>query len=252
MKQTMKITNTINRTRKEPLVAIVIFNWNGGQKIIDCLTSVKKTTYQNYKIILVDNHSTNDSIQELHKIQPKMSVIRLDDNYGYTIGTNVGWRYGLNTLHAEYICAMDSDIVTVDQNWLTTVIGELEQKKERGIACAKLVFPDNRVQMLYYERNRPHYQEQDIGQYDFVREVKGVGGACIVIKRSVIEKIGYYDENFFYGPNDLDYCFRARKAGFKVVYVGTAKAVHIGAPHILPQIEQRYIFHKAKEIRYLL
>lgn len=221
------------KSKKFPLVAIVVVNWNGGQKIIDCLTTLKKTKYPNYKVILVDNNSTNDSIIKLIKIQPHMSVLKLDDNYGYTIGTNVGWKYGLNKLGADYICAMDSDIVTVDPLWLDKVINELEKKNKRGIACAKLVFPDNRVQMLFYERYRPNYQEQDRGQYDFIREVKAVGGACIVIKKKVIKTIGYYDENFFYGPNDLDYCFRAQKKGFKVVYVGIAKVVHIGSASYL-------------------
>ncbi len=214
---------------KQPLVAIVIVNWNGGQTVVNCIKSLGLTSYPNYKVILVDNGSTDDSLERILKILPSMQVIKLDKNYGYTIGTNVGWRYGLKKLKADYICAMDSDIVTVQKNWLDLEIKELEKSPKRGISCGKLIFPDGRVQLLYHEREHSEYLERDVGQYNFIRETKAVGGACIIIKKSTIEKIGYYDEQFFYGPNDVDYCFRANQAGFKVIYNGLAKSIHVGS-----------------------
>ena len=214
---------------KQPLVAIVIVNWNGGQTVINCIKSLAMTSYPNYKVVLVDNGSTDDSLEKILKILPDMQVIRLPKNYGYTVGTNVGWRCGLKKLKAEYICAMDSDIVTVQKNWLDIQIRELEKSADRGISCGKLIFPDGRVQLLYHEREHSEYLERDVGQYDFVRETRAVGGACIIIKKEVIKKIGYYDEHFFYGPNDVDYCFRANKLGFKVLYNGLAKSIHIGS-----------------------
>jgi len=215
--------------KKSPLVAIVIVNWNGGQTIINCIESLAKTTYPNYKVILVDNCSTDDSLEKILKLRPDMHIIKLPKNYGYTVGTNVGWLYGLKKLNADYICAMDSDIVTVQKNWIDLQIAELEKSPERGISCGKLIFPDGRVQLLYFEREHSAYLEKDVGQYDFVRETKAVGGACIIIKKEVIQKIGYYDENFFYGPNDIDYCFSANRAGFKVLYNGFAKSIHKGS-----------------------
>ncbi len=219
----------MNMVEKQPLVAIVIVNWNGGQTVINCIKSLGMTTYPNYKVILVDNGSTDDSLEKILKIRPDMHVIKLAKNYGYTIGTNTGWRYAINKLKADYICAMDSDIVTVQKNWLDLEAKELEKSKSYGISCGKLTFPDGRVQLLYYEREHSEYLEKDVGQYDFVRETKAVGGACIIIKKSVIDKLGYYDEHFFYGPNDIDYCFRANKSGFKVIYNGLAKSIHVGS-----------------------
>ncbi len=225
----MKSSKSKTSKVKKPLVAIVIVNWNGGQTIINCIKSLAMTDYPNYKVILVDNGSSDGSLEKIIKINPEMEVIKLDKNYGYTIATNVGWRFGLKKLKADYICAMDSDIVTVQRNWLSLEINELEKSNERGIGCGKLTFPDGRVQLLYFEREHSQYLEKDVGQYDFVRETKAVGGACIIIKKEVIQKIGYYDEHFFYGPNDIDYCFRANKAGFKVIYNGYAKSIHVGS-----------------------
>jgi len=215
--------------KKQPLVCIVIVNWNGGEKIKNCLKSLKKTKYLNYKIILVDNGSKDNSIKELLKIIPNMDIIRLDKNYGYTIGTNQGWKYALNKYDADYICAMDSDIVTIQPNWLDLEIKELEKNEEYGIICGKLIFEDGRVQLLFLGRNPKGWKEKDNGQYDFIKEVPAVGGACIIIKNSVIKKIGYYDESFFYGPNDLDYCLRAKKTGFKTIYYGKVKIIHLGS-----------------------
>lgn len=214
---------------KKPLVAIVIVNWNGGQTVINCIESLALTDYPNFKVILVDNGSSDDSLEKILKIRPDMHVIKLVKNHGYTIGTNTGWRYGLDKLKADYICAMDSDIVTVQKNWLSLEIEELEKSGNYGVGCGKLTFPDGRVQLLFHEREHSQYIEKDIGQYDFIRETKAVGGACIIIKRKTIEKIGYYDEQFFYGPNDIDYCFRANQAGFKVIYNGFAKSIHVGS-----------------------
>ena len=217
------------KNQKKPLVAIVIVNWNGDQTVLNCMESLGKTEYSNYKVIFVDNGSTDGSLEKCLKIFPKMDVIKLKENKGYTVGTNVGWRYALDKYNADYICAMDSDIVTTQKNWLDLQINELEKSDKFGISCVKLLFPDGRVQFLYFERERSEYLEKDVGQYNFIRETKAIGGACIIIKRSVIEKLGYYDENFFYGPNDVDYCFRANESGFKVLYNGFAKATHVGS-----------------------
>ena len=238
--------------KKQPLVCIVIVNWNGGKKIINCITSLKKTLYPNYKVIFVDNGSNDNSVSKLKKINKNMDIILLQKNFGYTIATNIGWKYALKKYKADYICAMDSDIITIQNNWLNIQIKELEKSSDYGISSGKLLFPDGTLQLLFLERGKYWMKDNiDKGQYDFIKEVSAVGGACIIIKKSVIKKIGYYDENFFYGPNDLDYCLRARKAGFKVIYNGLSKSVHDGSSSYLasdntkifgPQAEGNIIF----------
>jgi GT2 family glycosyltransferase len=214
---------------KLPLVCIIIVNWNGGKVIEECISSlVKKTDYGNYKILLVDNGSTDESVKKLTKICPKMEVIKLSKNYGYTVGINAGWKHVLEKYDSDYVCNMNSDIITVQKDWLSIQIKELEKRKKSGISGGKLVFPDGRFQEMV-RKTRRNYSEMDEGQYDFVKEVPAVWGACLIIKKEVIKKIGYLDENFFYGPDDIDYCVRARNAGFKIIYNGFAKVVHIGA-----------------------
>jgi GT2 family glycosyltransferase len=109
------------------------------------------------------------------------------------------------------------------------MVDELEKDEKRGICGNKLVFPDGRLQLLYTDRKPKDFNEKDHGQYDFAREVTAVGGANMLIKAKMIREIGAIDENFFYGPDDIDYCLRAGKKGWKVVYTGLSKTIHLGS-----------------------
>ncbi|GEM_PF-2622735 len=215
--------------KKVPLVGIVIVNWNKKEMTGECLKSLEKTSYKNYKVILIDNGSTDGSITYLKKINKEITIIRLKENLGYTCGTNIGWKYAIEKLKADYICAMDNDIVTIQTKWLNLIIKELEKSDEYGIGSGKHIYKDGALQPPFINSDLKDSHQKDKGQYNFIKEVDGFGGPCIIIKRSTIEKIGYYDENFFYGPNDIDYCLRARKEGIKIIYNGFSKSIHIGS-----------------------
>lgn len=215
------------KKKLKPLVAIVIVNWNKKELTGNCLKTLKMTTYPNYKVILVDNGSNDGSNEYLKKINPNIDIIKLDKNYGYTIGTNVGWKYGIEELNADYICAMDNDIITIQKEWLDLIIDELQKYPTRGIGSGKHLFPDGRLQTPYIGADKTY--QMDTGKYDFIKEVPAFVGPAILIKKAVIKKIGFYDENFFYGPNDIDYCYRAEKAGYRLVYNGLSRSVHIGS-----------------------
>jgi len=108
------------------------------------------------------------------------------------------------------------------------MVNTLEKKEEYGICGNKLVFSDNTLQLLYIERAPKEYTLKDSGEFNFEKEVSAVGGAIMLIKKNVIKTIGGSDENFFFGPDDIDYCYRAKKAGFKILYNGCSKSVHLG------------------------
>lgn len=214
---------------KKPLVCIIIINWNGGKTTLDCLDSLQKTTYPNYKVIILDNGSKDGSDKIIEKNFKKFELLRSDKNLGYTAGINYAWSHCIKKYPVKYFCNMNNDIVTVQPEWLDLMVNQLEKSKENGICGNKLVFPDNRVQLLYLERPHTEYEEKDNGQYDYVKEVSAVGGANMLVKRNVVDAIGGSDENYFYGPDDIDYCFRARQRGFKVFYNGLSKSIHLGS-----------------------
>lgn len=216
-------------SKKKPLVAIIVVNWNRKELTGKCLESLKMTSYPNYKLVLVDNGSTDGSIRYLKKIYPKMHILKLKENKGYTEGTNTGWEYALNKLGADYICAMDNDILTIQKEWLDLLIEEMEKSPKRGVGSGKHTFEDGRLQQPFFEADKKDHYKMDNGKYDFVKEVTGFCGPCILIKKEVIKNIGYYDENYFYGPNDADFCFRAKKNGYSLLYNGLSKSIHVGS-----------------------
>lgn len=215
--------------KKFPLVCIVIPHYNGEKMISQCLRSLRKTNYPNYKVTVLANGSQDNSRDVVKKDFKEVELISVKKNIGFSGGSNFLYSYAIKKYNPKYLVNMSNDVVTIQPSWLSFMVKELEVEESRGICGNKLIFPDGRLQLLYYGRDYKKFTEKDKGDYDFVKEVDAVGGANILIKRSVIEKIKGTDEKYAYGPDDIDFCFRAKKAGFKIVYCGLSKSIHIGS-----------------------
>jgi len=228
----------------QPKVSIIILNWNGLEDTIECLESLKKINYPNYEVIVVDNGSEGNDAQALEeKFDNYIHLIKNDRNYGYAGGANIGMRYALNNSNPDYLLLLDNDAV-VDPEFLTEMVKVAEADPTIGIAGAKVYY--------YDEPDRLHFlggkidmgkeiiavtsglikekilvrKEIDSGQYDLIKEVEGIVFWCVLLKRESVESIGFLDERYFFGWSDLDYGIRAREAGFKTVYIPTAKVWH--------------------------
>ncbi len=223
-----------------PRVAIVIVNWNGLEDTEECLESLKKITYPNYDVIVVDNGSKGNDAQVLEKkFSEYIHVIRNDKNDGYAAGANIGARQALASFAPDYICFLNND-TTVDPLFLTETVTVAETDADIGITGPKIYFYNepNRLQAVWGKVNmlkgeaiytpsmEPGKIEIDSGQYDLIKTVDWVTGCCTLVKRSVIDTIGFFDERYFCYWEDVDYCFRARESGFKIVCVPTAKVWH--------------------------
>lgn len=237
---------------KNPLVCLVIVNWNGGEKVLKCVSSlIKKTSYSNYKVILVDNGSKDGSIEKIEKTFKEVIVLRMAENLGFTKGTNTGWSYCFKNYNPDYICDMNNDIITIQDDWLDLMVKTLEDSKDAAICANKLIDYEGRLQSLFFsdkypEREKWFHKEYslDKGQYDFVDEVRAVPGGNMLIKCKAIKKIGALDENFFYGPDDVDYCLRTSKSGFKVMFNGLSKSVHFGSFSYVSNSKKDFLFRE--------
>jgi len=214
-----------------PKVSIIILNWNGKRYITQCLDSVFRVRYPKDKleIIVVDNASTDGSPEIIKKKYPNVVLIRNSKNLGYTMGNNIG----IKKATGEIIILLNNDTY-VDENFIIEIVKHME-RPDVGIVGALLLYPSNVIQSC-------GCKEKFLGFWECLgagltleegkqickdgMEVDYVSGAALAIKREALEKIGMLDSHFFAYMEDVDWCYRARKAGFKVIVASNAVVYH--------------------------
>ena len=220
-----------------PKVCIIILNWNGLDDTVRCLESLNKITYPNYDIILVDNGSKGNDAEILReKFKDFIHIIENDKNYGFAEGCNIGIRYALKDFAPDYILLLNND-TTVAPDFLAEMVKIAESDPLIGIAGPKIYFYDtpDKIQsvgaQIDWREARSFsfgYNEIDVGQFDKIREVDWVYGCALLIKRTTIENIGLLDSAYFAYMEEVDWCVRCKKSGYKVVFISGAKIWHRG------------------------
>ena len=216
-------------------VSIIILNWNGLKDTVECLESLKKVTYPKYEVIVVDNGSKgNDALVLQQKFSGHIHLIQNDKNYGYTGGNNIAMRYVVNHSAPDYFLLLNNDTV-VAPDFLAPMVKMAESDASIGIAGPKVYYYDfpNRIQSAGAKVNMRTGQSSligikqiDTGQFDMQQEIDHVSGCCLLIKKELIQRVGLLDESYFCYWDETDYCFRAREAGYRVVYIPEAKIWH--------------------------
>ncbi len=226
-----------------PKVSIIILNWNGLSDTIECLNSLKELTYPSYEVVVVDNGSQGDDAKALkERFGCSIHLLCNDRNYGFAGGNNIGIRFAQDNLNPDYFLLLNNDTV-VEPNFLDEMVKVADADPKIGVAGAKIYSyhePDY-LQFVWGEfepwkghakmvppalSSKVRKRELDKGQYDVVREVDWVSGCCFLIKKSALKEIGLLDEGYFSFWEELDFCLRARKKGYKIVFVPKAKVWH--------------------------
>jgi GT2 family glycosyltransferase len=219
---------------REPRVSIIILNWNSYDVTRDCLLSLRKLEYSNHEVVVVDNGSIDSSGERLAQELPEIRLIRNEQNLGFAGGNNVGIRNALDR-GTDYLLLLNNDTV-VTPNFLSDLVRISESDPRIGMANPKIYFSEPPDRIWYaggsYQpwRTFPQHfglRRRDQGQYDAAGEVSFITGCAALVKVQVVEKIGLLDEIFFLSFEDVDWCQRARKAGFKTVYVPASVAWHL-------------------------
>jgi len=220
-----------------PRVAVIVLNWNGCNDTLDCLRSLSELTYPHNEVIVVDNGSIDDSVREISKAFPEVTVLTNSKNLGFAEGNNVGIRYAIER-SAQFIFLVNNDAV-LEKTALNQMIAMAERDGKIGILGPRILFYDRpeyiessgaKMNLLtgrtYHHDNGKREKK---GQGRLVEEVDIISGCAMLIRRQVIEDIGYLDADFFCYMEDADFCVRARKAGYRIVNIPTAKIWHKGA-----------------------
>ncbi len=221
------------------LVSIVILNWNGKafmEKFLPALVS--NSQVEGAEIVVADNASSDDSIPFLEKEYPDIRLIRLDKNYGFT----GGYIRALDQLDSTYYLLLNSDI-EVTPNWLEPLISHMESHKECA-ACTPKIKDYKRKSHFEYAGAAGGYidrygypfcrgrifdmLEEDQGQYDQVTDIFWGSGACLLVRAEQYRSVGGLDEQFFAHMEEIDLCWRLKRAGSSVSFIPDSTVYHVG------------------------
>jgi GT2 family glycosyltransferase len=257
-----------------PLVYIVILNWNGWYDTLECLSSIRDLTYQNYRVVVLDNGSEDDScqrirdwakgesvsgkvtenkvisdtvvtiveydktiaeaggnphderlIRELSKTE-SLVLIKNGENLGFAAGNNVGIRYALASA-ADYVWLLNND-TTVEPNSLSKLVNFLENNSDYQGATGQIRFYHNRSMvwncggsLSIYGTRKYDYAGADISKtpQSGAKQVTFITGCAFLLRASLLRKSGLLSEKFFFGEEDIEYCYRLKNRGEKIACV---------------------------------
>lgn len=214
-----------------PNVGIVISNYNGWQDTVQCLESLQKQTYRDFEIILLDDASTNDSVQQLHKHLPDNAVfLPQAANIGFAAANNVGMRRALAD-GCDWVLLLNNDTV-VAPDFLEVL---LRQTPAGAVSCPKMLFlnPPDEIWFAGGELNRTTGQVKHLGghakdgpAFAQKKQVSFITFCCVLLPRQVIETVGFLDETLFMYCEDVDYCIRLADAAVPLWFLPDAKIWH--------------------------
>ncbi len=216
-----------------PKVSIIILNWNGKNDTVECLDSLKKITYPNYEVILVDNGSTDGSVECFNKLYPEIEIIENKENLGFAEGNNVAIRRVVER-EIDYVLMLNNDTI-VDSEFLSELVEILENNSRIGIVGPTVYYYNekDRIQsaggkICWYKGSTPHFTNKRDINLNEIKDVDYIMGCALLAKCELFKKIGYLNKDYFAYWEETEWCVRSKKAGYRIVHVSAGKIWHKG------------------------
>jgi GT2 family glycosyltransferase len=242
-------------------VAIVILNFNGEKMLKNFFPLV--ATRSQFDLLVVDNASTDGSLDFLKNKYPAVRIIQLSENFGYAAGYN----FGLAQIEGQYdyYILLNSDVEVTD-GWDMSLISWMKQHPGYSAVQPKLLSWKDKSKFDYagagggfldwmgypYCRGRIwDVIEPDTGQYDDAIQVDWASGACFVVKAEIFHQLGGFDPHFFAHMEEIDLCWRMRQRGWKIGYVGSVAVFHLGGA-TLDRASPRKLYLNIRNSLYML
>ena len=212
--------------------SVIVLNYNGGRFLETCLSSVLKQDYKNYEVILVDNNSADNSVSLVKKKFPKVRILRLKENLGFTGGNNEGAK---SAKAEKYLIFLNND-TKVENTWLSELVKQAESSEKIGLVNSKIYFYDSKLLNsvggkinAFFVAKDVGFNKKDNGSYDNA-DIDFVCGCSFLIKKHVLEKLGYlFDPSYFIYYDDVDLSLRAKKAGYALSIAPKSIVYHYGS-----------------------
>ncbi|MCL4458360.1 MAG: glycosyltransferase family 2 protein [Chloroflexi bacterium] len=211
-------------------VTVIVVNWNGRDYLETCLSSVLRQSYPNFEILLIDNASTDGSLDLIEERFPQVGVIRNRVNLGFAAANNIG----IQQSSSDYIATLNND-TKAEETWLAELVKAARTGPDIGMCASKMLFMHqpaiinsagialDRAGIAWDNRGGEEDTPDDSKPY----EVFGPCAGAALYRREMLMGIGLFDEDFFAYLEDVDLAWRARLAGWRCLYVPTAKVYHI-------------------------
>ncbi len=235
-----------------PQVTIILLTWNNLAVTIDCLQSLEKLVYPNYRIYLIDNNSTDETVEVVHRQFPECSVITNPTNLGFAGGANIGIRRAIQD-GAEFVLLLNNDTL-VPPDMINILVSNAQTHDERGIFMPKIRIASG-DQVEWFIGSRQHWLTLDAQDFSpsgmrnnnnlVDSQVDFIFGTAMFIRTDVFAKIGLLDEDYFLYYEDMDFCNRARRAGIGLQIVPETSVRHHVSASTNDQEPFRY-YHKAR------
>jgi len=226
-----------------PLVSVLVVNYNGkkylGKILDDCISSVLTNDYKNFEIIFIDNGSSDSSVEHVKSLfgyDKRFKILALNKNYGTTGAKNRGIKYS----NGEYIILLNTDI-EFKRDTISKMIDVMEERRDIGIISCKLVSSNGNLQsegesfsnVLSFIGSVYPELSRKIQRLKIVKEgnkniVDWIPGAALMIRRNLIKKLNFYDEDYFMYSEEVDLAYRVIKSGNKIVCLNDCEVIHYG------------------------
>jgi GT2 family glycosyltransferase len=230
------------------VVSVVIPTWNGRRYLDVVLPSLREQTYGDFRVVVVDNGSSDGTAEHVRGQYPEAEVIQLERNEGFAAAVN----RGIAASDGEHVAVVNNDL-ELDRRWLERMVAALRDHQDAGSATGKMLFYDRRDVIdgagdftSWYAVSAPRGRgETDRGQYDIPEPVFSACGGAALYRRAALDAVGLFDEDFFAYAEDVDWGFRAQLAGWTCRYVPDAVVFHMGGATSgrVPNLS-RYLFFR--------
>lgn len=217
-----------------PLVVILILNFNSANMTASCLDSLSKLEYPNYKILVIDNGSSDDSVEEIVDQYPDVHFIRLEFNLGFAQGNNIGLSKALE-MHADYCLLLNNDTI-VAPDFLTHLVDSMNANQCAAAAGPSIYYHEDPARIWsaggVVDTGRGNAFMMNIGELECGqfhtshREVDFVTGCAILVRTRVLEHVGMLDPRFFLYFEEVEWCMRMRKHGYSILHIPASNVWH--------------------------
>ena len=214
-------------------VAVILVNWNGREVTLDCLRSLRAVRSHALHVLVVDNASTDGSVEAIQLNFPEAEILQQSSNLRFAGGNNAGIKRALE-LNAEYILLLNNDTI-VDPSVVQALVGRMDADQQCGMVAPKIYYYD-RPEVLWFAGAKVSFwtgtmrhigiREVDSGQHDRARETDYATGCCTLVRSSVVRAVGVLDESYFMYGEDADWSMRVKRAGYTVWYEPKGKVWH--------------------------